>query len=107
MTPQFNYLWSRVVIAPSANVLSMTLTATTSWKSFALNCDGAPCSVLIHNDGNAKLYYWIDNSKTDPAWAIDVDKTTEPYIRDIWPGAVFHWYFASTNTAGAVLQNRW
>lgn len=107
VTPEFNYLANRVVNLPTRNILSMTLTASTSWNSYSLNCDGAPCSVLLHNFGNAKLYYWIDNSRQNPAWAIDVDKTTDPYILTIWPGAVFHWYFASTNTAEAVLQNRW
>lgn len=106
-TPEFNYLVSRVSSLPTRNVRSITLTSSTSWNSYSLNCDGAPCSALLYNSGNAKLYYWIDNSRQDPAWSIELDKTTDPYILSIWPGSVFHWYFASTNTAQAVLQNRW
>lgn len=106
-TPEYNAFWTHVNPGPSTNLLSLTLTGTTDWKTIPLNCGQAPCSITVYNGDGHTLYWWLDNSDSSPLFSgIALPKDSAPFIVEVWPGAKLHYRFDNASAYG-LLQNRW
>lgn len=90
-----------------SNLVSITLTGTTSWTYTFLTCTAQPCTALIYNQSGDTMLYWLDRSSSAPSFhGISITAGQTERLMDIAPGDALHWRY-SASTGNGFLQNRY
>lgn len=89
------------------NLVSITLTGSTSWTNTPVTCTAQPCNILFWNESPTEvLFWWHDRTTTSPVFGgISMTAGTVPIKVPVAPGDVFHYRY-SASTGNGYLQNR-